>query len=344
MALSVYGKHPAKGDFLDHGVPAALRGALEGWLDAVLAEAQSGLGADWAQVWRDAPMLRFWIGEAVWGMPLAGVMAASQDRVGRRFPLVIFCTGPEAAMLPAPTIGDDAGWYDAMAAHLAAKLGQSELASPADLLTGALPPAVVDGQPEPGPAAFWAVRPGAALDALFADIALTDHRRAAAGRSYWWVAGEPVVAAADTGPVAVDEPLPVEPVAADGPAVVDGPAAADEPAEADGPAAAEPVGVEGAAEIGVAQPEIVADDTALWDVVLPDRDQEEGSPFAQGAGLSLFAAPEAADPMRPVAAPVAPVAMAAAVPRRLWSQVWAGAGLPGGAVLAWFLRGVTDNG
>jgi len=310
MALSVYGKHPAKGDFLEHGVPAALLGPLEGWLDAVLAEARNALGADWAQVWRDAPMLRFWIGEAVWGMPVAGVMAASQDRVGRRFPLVIFCTGPDAAMLPAPTIGDDAGWYDVMASHLAAKLAQPDIGSPADLLTGAEPPAAVNGQPEPGPAEFWAVRPGASLDALFADIALTDHRRAAAGRSYWWVAGEPVVE-----PVAVDEPVEAEPVV-----------------------------LEDAVETVVAEPEIVAEDKALWDVVLPDPVEDEGSPFAQGAGLSLFASPEAADPIRPVAAPVAPIAMAAPVPRVLWSQVWAGAGLPGGAVLAWFLRGVTDNG
>ena len=38
MALGVYGKHPAKGDFVEYGLPPDLRAALESWLDQVLAE------------------------------------------------------------------------------------------------------------------------------------------------------------------------------------------------------------------------------------------------------------------------------------------------------------------
>ena len=38
MALSVYGKHPAKGDFVEYGLADGLKPVVEGWLDAVLAE------------------------------------------------------------------------------------------------------------------------------------------------------------------------------------------------------------------------------------------------------------------------------------------------------------------
>lgn len=67
MAFGVYGKHPAKGDFLSHGVPPAVQARLEVWLDAALAEARAALGADWQSVWPAAPALRLWLGEGIWG-------------------------------------------------------------------------------------------------------------------------------------------------------------------------------------------------------------------------------------------------------------------------------------
>ncbi|MBL9054989.1 MAG: type VI secretion system-associated protein TagF, partial [Rhodobacteraceae bacterium] len=84
MALGVYGKHPAKGDFIDYGLPPAVLKRLEVWLDAALAEARTALGPAWEAVWPAAPRLHFWLGEGIWGEPVAGVMAASRDRVGRR--------------------------------------------------------------------------------------------------------------------------------------------------------------------------------------------------------------------------------------------------------------------
>ncbi len=328
MGLAVYGKHPAKGDFLEAGIPPSLKGLLEGWLDAVLAEARADLGPAWEQVWRDAPVLRFWLGEAIWGQPVAGVMAASQDRVGRRFPLVLLCAGTEAARVPAPTIGSDGGWYDAMAAHLAVGLARRDLAAPSDLLTGAVLPGAVEGQPEPGPDAFWAVRPGSSLTELLADIALTDHRRAVAGRSYWWVAGqdapveEPAMAVAPLD-VQESEPAMPEPEAQ---VLAPSEVAAPEPAEPPEPAL----------DATVAAPEPDA-----WD--LPMASAEDDSPFASGAGLGLFAAPMAADPAHQDAPVVVTIPMPPPVPRLLYSQVWAGSGLPPGPVLAWFLRGVSAN-
>ena len=296
MALSVYGKHPAKGDFVEYGIPYDLKPVLEGWLDAVLAETRHALGEAWDRAWPAAPALRFWLGEAIWGEPVCGVLVTSADRVGRRFPLVIFASGAEAAALPSPVIAPEQDWYDRIEEHLRAVV-QREISAPADLLTGIAPPEANADTPAAGPADFWAVRPGSGVAGLLADIALTDHRRAAMGRSYWWVAGQDPLP--EVEPEAVPEPAPpAEPVPAP---VADPPPAAPEP--------------------------------SAWD--LPEDDD---SPFAAPSGPSLFAAPEAADP--DAIEPVAPPAPAPPPPPRvLWSQVWAGEGLPSGHVLAWFLRG-----
>ena len=91
--LGLYGKHPAKGDFLETGLP--VQPALEAWLDGALAEARNGLGDAWETVWATARPLRFWLGPSLWGEPVAGVLATSADKVGRRFPLLIIGLGAE---------------------------------------------------------------------------------------------------------------------------------------------------------------------------------------------------------------------------------------------------------
>lgn len=308
MALAVYGKHPAKGDFLDYGVPGALKPLLEGWLDTVLAQARDVLGAEWQTVWPQAPLLRFWLGEGIWGTPVAGVIAPSQDRVGRRFPLVLLALEEAGTALPPPVIDADQVWYDAACAHLSAVLAQGDLGGPADLLVGAPILALTD--PTPGPAAFWAVRPGVDVGNLLADIAMTDHRRASEGRSYWWVAGSAEEMSV-TKLLSVGGVPDTDVTAADAPQ-----AQAEVPAQ-----------------------DLFVPESDPWGLAhLPEPDD---SPFdAAPKGLNLFAPPEpgSIETVEVACAPFAPPA-----PRVLWSQVWAGPGLPSGDVLAWFFRGHVGN-
>ena len=316
MALAVYGKHPAKGDFVEHGVPAGLKPQLESWLDQVLAEARHGLGENWESVWRDARPIRFWLGGAIWGERVCGALMASVDRVGRRFPLVIFAFGADAERLAAPVVAAEHTWFSELEAHLRRVQRAETLVAPADLLSGA---PQVPGEPnEPAPDDFWAVRPSEDVSGLWADVGLTDHSRASLGRSYWWVAGDPPLPA----PVQADEPaeVPVEvAVSTEAEALPESPADAVE--EAALPAQNEPA--------------------AAWEVP-----PEDDSPFASDSNTStLFAAPEAADPLK--SAEIQPLAFAPPpkpVVKQLWSQVWAGNGLPSGHVIAWFLRGYDGNG
>lgn len=190
MALAIYGKHPAKGDFLEAGL-AGLKPSLEVWLDAVLAETRHGLGERWETVWAAAPSLRFWLGEAIWGEPVAGVLIASADKVGRRFPLLILASGEDCP--PAPVLEADQSWHASVEAHLRGVLALEAIAAPAALLDGLMPVVkdVLPAAPMPaGPADFWAVRPGGEVAGLWADVALTDHHRATRSRSYWWREGE----------------------------------------------------------------------------------------------------------------------------------------------------------
>lgn len=333
MALAVYGKHPAKGDFLEYGLPAALKPALESWLDTVLAEAKASLGADWQTVWPAAPMLRFWLGEGIWGAPVAGVMAPAQDRVGRRFPLVLLALDDAGLSLPPPVIDTDQTWYDAACAHLTVQLRRADLPGPAALVQDAPVPPLTDATP--GPRDFWAMRPGADVGGLLADIALTDHRRANEGRSYWWVAGSPDAVG--------DASEPEMPAEDDTPTQDDD---AAEPVSKDlaRTAADDFAGDSVVADIAASAPADIASseaDTHDWD--MPDAPETDASPFdTVSGGLSLFAAPEPGGLPEDFgeAAPQIPLP---AQPRPLWSQVWAGPGLPSGAVLAWFFRGHAGN-
>jgi type VI secretion system protein ImpM len=358
MAFGVYGKHPAKGDFVEYGVPAALLRVVEAWLDKALAEAREALGPQWEQVWPRAPHLCFWLGEAIWGQPVAGVLAPSRDRVGRRFPLVWLASGADVP--PPPAAGGDAGWWAALSGHAAAMLARSDLAQPAVLLEGA-PHPIGEGVTDFTAAQFWATRPGADVAALWADVMLADHRSAASQRSYWWVAGDsvqPVAAPVDEGLFGLSEPEPEpeqETVPEDLPAEAAG-AAGDAP---DTEALADPLpdpddgaeAVEAAPDLSAgaeAPPDEPSDDEDVWALVGVAED-DGGSPFDTPAGgLGLFAAPApaaeapaaaAALAAETVTAPPPPVAVAARP-----SQIWAGAGLPGGAVLAWFFRGHAGNG
>ena len=336
MVLAVYGKHPAKGDFLEYGLPSALKPALEGWLDTALADAKTSLGADWQAVWPTAPMLRFWLGEGIWGKPVAGVMAPSQDRVGRRFPLVLLALGDGASALPPPVIEPDQAWYDVACAHLGAQLLRDDLPGPAALVQHAPQPVMSDTLP--GPADFWAVRPGADVGGLLADIALTDHRRANQGRSYWWVAGTVAVAVDNAVPIVEADALFQEDnslSAVNVDACVDGP----EGVAPDDSADAENGGDTGDWDLPDA-PETGAPETDAPETGVPETD---ASPFDQGtAGIRLFAPPEPGS-IAPTAVYSALQTHAPVVAKPQWSQVWAGPGLPSGAVLAWFFRGHAGN-
>jgi type VI secretion system ImpM family protein len=140
---------PHGGDFLEHGVPGPVLRALEHWLDRALAECRAELGDDWPRLWGAGPVLRFWCGEALAGQVMAGVMAPSHDRVGRRFPLLLL-----AEDLPPPSVDPDQSWYDRAEAHLRAQIAAAAFESAPALLDGLAAPERSAPVPEPGACGF----------------------------------------------------------------------------------------------------------------------------------------------------------------------------------------------
>lgn len=185
--LVLYGKHRARGDFIEVNLGPEMRRIVETWLGQALQDCRLLLGEGWDVPAPGTlpPRVMFWVGEAVAGETMAGVLIPSQDSVGRRFPLLIAAAGPPEAMPGPPLPGPPSSWFALLAPHLEAQIGRSDFESASDLLSGLDPPSGEQEEPVPA-ASFWATRPDSDMARLLADAAGAERRSAAATRSYWW--------------------------------------------------------------------------------------------------------------------------------------------------------------
>ncbi|MBW4090338.1 MAG: type VI secretion system-associated protein TagF [Proteobacteria bacterium] len=132
----LYGKLPARGDFVCQRLPRAFTEPWDDWVAAVLSASRAALGAAWLPAWLEAPVWRFALAAGVCGpRPALGLMLPSVDRAGRYFPLAF------AALFTAPA-GPDEG-DDSGAEGDAAWLGRCEAAGRAALDEDADPDAVL---------------------------------------------------------------------------------------------------------------------------------------------------------------------------------------------------------
>lgn len=160
-----FGKMPRHGDFVRRNLPASFVEPWDAFCADGIAQARQALGEEFGAAWEAAPAWRFRLAPGACGpAPVAGVWLASEDQVGRRFPLTV------AAPLAEPDTPEE-GWYGACeAAAQAARAGAHD----ADALLAALPPAPL---PPSG---------DSTLDGL----------------SQWWRAGGAPLACAGLGPPA----------------------------------------------------------------------------------------------------------------------------------------------
>jgi type VI secretion system protein ImpM len=128
----LFGKMPRHGDFVRLGLPAEFVTAWDEWASRAIASARAALPPEaWDACWAAAPPWRFRLAPSVCGPWLwAGVVALSEDMVGRRFPLVVASSLVDHDPPPEP-------WYDATEAALAEARGGG---LDAEGLLAALPP------------------------------------------------------------------------------------------------------------------------------------------------------------------------------------------------------------
>lgn len=85
-----FGKVPAFGDFFRLDLPQGFVEPWDRWLQTGMIAARESLGERWTDCYMSAPLWRFSLSRNLVGpSAMSGILMASVDRVGRRFPLTL---------------------------------------------------------------------------------------------------------------------------------------------------------------------------------------------------------------------------------------------------------------
>ncbi len=141
--IGLFGKLPARGDFVRAGLPGSFVAPWDDWLSGVVAASRDRMGKDWLAAWLEAPVWRFALPPGLCGPDaVLGVMLPSVDRVGRYFPLTL------AAVLSGGRVATSEAWLDAAEAQGRAALEDD--ATPEQIMHALPPPALVAEPPVAG--------------------------------------------------------------------------------------------------------------------------------------------------------------------------------------------------
>jgi type VI secretion system protein ImpM len=112
MSAGLFGKLPAKRDFISANVSRRLLNVWEPWLQSGLVTSKRTLGRAWIDAYNRAPIWRFWLGSDFCGEATIGAFMPSVDGVGRPFPLAIF-SGEADNLVAPPEIDSNDRWCEA---------------------------------------------------------------------------------------------------------------------------------------------------------------------------------------------------------------------------------------
>lgn len=209
MRKGLYGKLPAKRDFVAVSATREFLLKWEAWLQGGLSASMMTLGPAWRDAYLKAPIWRFWLGHKICGEPVIGAFMPSLDGVGRYFPLSAFVRATDGVVLPPPEFEPQTSWFSAIENLLLSAL---EEGTSLEALTAALE-ALADPSDRVPP---FAKREALSLtdgslvieagQNAFADVftsaRLAGHASSYADQSFWWTAGGegfPAVALARRG-------------------------------------------------------------------------------------------------------------------------------------------------
>lgn len=193
MACGLFGKLPARRDFLAIETPRQFLAIWEPWLQGAMSSSMLTLGNGWKDAFLMTPLWRFWIGDGLCGSAVAGVLMPSLDGVGRYFPLTVFAAAPEGQAISDPIDAPQDAWYEALehfcldqldpgATFEAMRAGLPELPMPATVgRIGFAAPQAVAG------AELWLG--GAGGDSVLPQLAGHERTERLARSSIWWTLG-----------------------------------------------------------------------------------------------------------------------------------------------------------
>lgn len=138
MAVGLFGKLPAKRDFIEYAVDRALMEKWDPWLQQAVASSREQLGEGWLDIYLHSPIWRFWLGTGICGKPVIGALMPSVDGVGRYFPLSLVWVGEDA--IPPPELDEQADWFSAAEEILLGALGDGVRYESVQAAMALLPP------------------------------------------------------------------------------------------------------------------------------------------------------------------------------------------------------------
>jgi type VI secretion system protein ImpM len=197
MSCGLYGKLPAKRDFVAVSAPRAFLGVFEPWLQGGLSASRLDLGETWQQVFLRAPIWRFWLGADVCqGMSVAGAFMPSVDGVGRYFPLTVFAIREKPDAIPPPELDPQEAWFAKAEEFLLSAL---ETGNTFEMVSEKLSGLGHPSTPQPGGRTEGCVRlrDGTLLAAVspatlpdrLAALRVADQARVYATTTVWWTIG-----------------------------------------------------------------------------------------------------------------------------------------------------------
>ena len=116
MAVGIFGKLPAKRDYVMNGMPQQLMEVLDPWLQAAVAQSRNDLGQGWLDTYLASPIWRFWLGSRIAGSTVIGALMPSVDGVGRYFPLC--CVGYFDQPIAPPDLDPHDDWFERLEEHM----------------------------------------------------------------------------------------------------------------------------------------------------------------------------------------------------------------------------------
>jgi len=176
MQIGVFGKLPAKRDFLSLKLPHAFRTPWENWMQESLAVCREMLGDAFQGQFLTAPLWRFWLGRDICGLAATGVIMPSVDGIGRYFPLCICACGEPGETIAPPPVNSFDAWHAAVEDRLLTTLDPAYTFD-AELLLEGLELQQPSGTGE------------ATAEALLFDLFAADIQDVVARQSWWWTVG-----------------------------------------------------------------------------------------------------------------------------------------------------------
>jgi type VI secretion system protein ImpM len=113
MRCGLFGKLPAKRDFIALFAPRDFLDAWEPWMQSSISASRQRLAADWQQAFLTAPIWRYWLGAAVCGRTVLGALMCSLDGLGRYYPLTVFGYADRGAAIRPPDLDPQDAWFAA---------------------------------------------------------------------------------------------------------------------------------------------------------------------------------------------------------------------------------------